>query len=293
MRTLQRLTFLFLQSLQKQFYGFKEKKFVSSLGNLYYLDNKNDKKPAVILIHGFSDIPENLIRSTHYLKKDYRVILPALKGFDKEGVKEDEQYSLEGYADQIVELTEKLGIKSFIVGGNSLGGATALKIYAKYPKKVQELIIMDSAGFEFNGIETITTKVKEGQPNPFLIENENQFDSFMKQLFYQTPKELNALKKIFLEKYTSKRRAYEYLAEQLFLENQDEKFIIAPNEIKVPSLIVWGEHDQFFPVSLAKRLYEEIPESKLAIIEHSGHLPHIERPFALAKILKDFLDQRS
>lgn len=279
---------LLTKTLKKSF-NYEEEVYHSNVGKLFYLHHKQSYKPTLVLIHGFSDIPENLIRSTFFLRNKFNIILPALKGFDQEGVNPHINYSLDLYADQILSLIESLGIKKFVVGGNSLGGATAVKIYEKAPEKIQKLILMDSAGFEYNDVDSVFKKIKSGQSNPFLINNKKDFNNLFDQLFYRIPKETYPVKNYFFKKYKYSKDDYIKLTEKLFVGHEDRNFIVHPENIKTKTLIVWGEHDGFFPSEVAKLIHDQVPHSTLELIPKVGHLPHIEKPLKLAKILRNFL----
>jgi pimeloyl-ACP methyl ester carboxylesterase len=58
---------------------------------------------------------------------------------------------------------------------------------------------------------------------------------------------------------------------------------------EVPTLIVWGDHDQVIPVSHAHIAHELMPGSRLEIVENAGHFLPFERPEVLDRILRDFL----
>jgi pimeloyl-ACP methyl ester carboxylesterase len=58
---------------------------------------------------------------------------------------------------------------------------------------------------------------------------------------------------------------------------------------EVPTLIVWGDHDQVIPVSHAHIAHELIPGSRLEIVENAGHFLPFERPELLDRVLRDFL----
>ena len=61
------------------------------------------------------------------------------------------------------------------------------------------------------------------------------------------------------------------------------------SEIDVPTLLVVGDADLPELRSLAERLAQELPEARLATIEGAGHLPSLERPDELNRLLLDFL----
>lgn len=57
----------------------------------------------------------------------------------------------------------------------------------------------------------------------------------------------------------------------------------------LPTMIVWGERDEIIPVAHAHTAHEAIPNSRLVIIEATGHFPHVEAPERFLDVLREFL----
>ena len=123
-----------------------EKKFMAlSKEQIAYLDEGQGE--VVVMVHG------NMSSSIHYeplisrIKDQYRCIAVDLRGFG------DSSYNnrfdtLEELADDVVELTDKLGIDKFLLIGWSNGGGVGLKICAKYPEKVKKFFDIEGAGYK-------------------------------------------------------------------------------------------------------------------------------------------------
>jgi pimeloyl-ACP methyl ester carboxylesterase len=78
-------------------------------------------------------------------------------------------------------------------------------------------------------------------------------------------------------------------AHQVFPRNVD--WIISNyKNIKIPVLLIWGDHDHIIPLSIGQRLSKDIPNSKLVIVPECGHIPQEEKPKETAKIISDFLN---
>jgi 3-oxoadipate enol-lactonase len=60
-------------------------------------------------------------------------------------------------------------------------------------------------------------------------------------------------------------------------------------ELDVPALLVVGDADRPELVSLAERLVRELPDARLETIGGAGHLPSLERPHELNRLLLGFL----
>jgi len=60
-------------------------------------------------------------------------------------------------------------------------------------------------------------------------------------------------------------------------------------EIGAPTLVVVGSEDLDDIKSIAEKLAAEIPDARLTTIDGAGHLPSLERPDELNRLLLDFL----
>ena len=62
-------------------------------------------------------------------------------------------------------------------------------------------------------------------------------------------------------------------------------------DVKVPTLIVWGEHDSIIPIRDADEFERLIEDSRKVVMKDSGHIPMAERPRTFNDVLVDFLDE--
>jgi len=62
--------------------------------------------------------------------------------------------------------------------------------------------------------------------------------------------------------------------------------------ISQPTLILWGEDDKIIDISNARRLYEDILNSRLVIFKNCGHLPQEEKPHDFVEVVTSFLSDR-
>jgi haloalkane dehalogenase len=61
----------------------------------------------------------------------------------------------------------------------------------------------------------------------------------------------------------------------------------------VPTLILWGEQDEFAPVAGAYRFQKEIPGSELVLIDDAGHFAFEDAPDRCSEAIVAFLDRAS
>jgi pimeloyl-ACP methyl ester carboxylesterase len=63
-------------------------------------------------------------------------------------------------------------------------------------------------------------------------------------------------------------------------------------QITVPTLIVWGDRDQFLPIENAIELYRLIPSAQLAVIPNADHFVTRTRVLLFAELVKEFVLNR-
>jgi pimeloyl-ACP methyl ester carboxylesterase len=62
--------------------------------------------------------------------------------------------------------------------------------------------------------------------------------------------------------------------------------------VRLPTLIIWGEHDPVIPLALGRRLSQDIPGAELRVLPGCGHVPHPEAPGDVARLVREFLAKR-
>jgi pimeloyl-ACP methyl ester carboxylesterase len=59
--------------------------------------------------------------------------------------------------------------------------------------------------------------------------------------------------------------------------------------IKLPTLIVWCDHDRIVPLEVGLKLRRTLPNSTLRLVEDCGHMPQEEQPATTLKLLEGFI----
>ncbi len=67
-----------------------------------------------------------------------------------------------------------------------------------------------------------------------------------------------------------------------------DQAITLPN-IKVPTLLIWGEHDAAVPLRIAQEMNQLIPSSYLQVVPEMGHNAHLENPVLFHGMVRNFI----
>jgi len=245
--------------------------------------------PVLVLLHGFTSSLESWDGLTAALKDEYQIVRFDLPGHGLTGADPQNRYSHKDFVDAVHGLIGALDITKPVLVGNSMGGNTAWRYAATYPNEIDKLVLVDASGFALNGLSD--------EPLPL---------SPMLESYFLKPTKF-AVNYGLKTQYTDVKnipdgRADEILKMMMLPENGEAfveiyKVFTLPDpteklaNITVPTLIIWGEKDNVVPPSHAKLFDAVLPNSQIAIIENSGHVPHEEKPQETAKIITTFLNQ--
>jgi pimeloyl-ACP methyl ester carboxylesterase len=62
---------------------------------------------------------------------------------------------------------------------------------------------------------------------------------------------------------------------------------LLPN-IRVPTLLVWGDADARSPMTVARQIHDAMPDARLVVISGAGHVSNLEQPAQFNAVVRDF-----
>jgi len=130
-------------------YGNSESRYMDVAGaRIHYRDEGPRDGPAVLLIHANFASLLGWEPWVDALKDKYRVVRFDMTSHGLTGPDPTGDYTLE----RTMELTEKfvdqVGLQNFSVGGTSLGGTVSVLYTAKYPERINSLILLSPGSIE-------------------------------------------------------------------------------------------------------------------------------------------------
>ena len=103
--------------------------------------------PTLVMIHGFSASTRDWDDWIRILKPRYRIISLDLPGHGLTSAPAGYKASIDGYADLVDAVTARLGVRKFVIIGNSMGGGTAWDFALRHPDRLDGLVLVDAAGW--------------------------------------------------------------------------------------------------------------------------------------------------
>ncbi|MCX7859277.1 MAG: alpha/beta fold hydrolase [Chloroflexus sp.] len=243
--------------------------------------------PAVLLLHGFAGSCADWEPTVAWLADHgYRALAVDALGFGRSEKPANAPYGLELQSDLYAALLAALGIERAAFVAHSMGGKYALATAIRHPQRVARLALVATDGF----VEPSPLTIMGGWPVLgetilWLSAHPAVVRAFLSAAFHNPEPHVNAE---LIERGreaisgAANRRALtalsrRYAATDLTLTGLRSRL----NEIRAPTLLIWGAQDRVFSLQHAETARREIPGAQLVVIPQCGHFPHIEavRPF--------------
>jgi len=253
-----------------------------------YLEGGPDDGEALLLIHGYGGDKDNWAMFAPDIVKKYRLIAPDLPGFGENFKDPDRDYDMVTQAARIRDFLDALGIDKCHIGGNSMGGLVALHFALDFPERLRSLTLYNNAGVVGEGKSRLQKEVRDGS-NPLGISSADDVKRLMAYVAYKPIKVPGQFRKIFYEDFAMHRDVLDKIFFDLAEETTERPLNDKLGNIHVPTLIIWGRHDQLIDVSCVDVLDKGIADSEAVILEDVGHLPMIEKPKITAQHQLAFL----
>jgi pimeloyl-ACP methyl ester carboxylesterase len=272
--------------------------------NIFYREAGPKDAPTLILLHGYpssSFMFRNLIND---LSDNYHLIAPDYPGFGKsqQPAVADFDYTFDNYALIIEELLSKLNVDKYSLYLMDYGAPLGYRIAAKYPEKIDTLIIQNGCAYE-EGLDTFWEPIKAYWHDRSNKEAEDILRSFFHpdglkwQYTHGVPDttvispdnwemDLRHLKRpgnaqIQLDLiYDYRTNPPKYPEWQQYFQDHNPEM-----------LIVYGKNDYIFPASVAEAYKKDVKNLECHLFD-TGHFALESHGVQIAAMIINYLDRK-
>jgi 3-oxoadipate enol-lactonase len=241
--------------------------------------------PPLILLHALGTDLRVWDEVARLLSADCWVIRGDLRGHGRSPLG-PAGANLNDFADDVASLLVRLGIKRAVFGGVSLGGLVALAVARRYPAGVSGLVTC-SASARIGSHESWTQRME-------LVSTHGMERAAKLILPRWFAPDFAAHSPAICETLRGRlaRTSLDgYLAACQVLRDADLRREL--DTIKVPTLVIAGEHDLATPPESLRAFAAALPKGRFAGVAGAGHLPPVEKPDAVAGLIRQFMEEIS
>jgi pimeloyl-ACP methyl ester carboxylesterase len=234
----------------------------------------------LVLVHGFLGSSDMWKPQINYLKKKYRVITPDLPGFGKSN-KAQPRNNINEIAKIILKCLKEKNIKNFFLLGHSMGGMIVQEMVKLEGEKIIKLIcygtgpVGDIPG-RFESMDESRKKLKKDGLK--ITAHRIAKTWFVKE---------DRSKYFYLCKNAGKATSIKAVENSLIAMKTWNGLKNLKN-IKISTLIIWGDKDKAYNFNQVYTLNRNIPNSNLKIFKGCSHNVHLEEPDKFNLSITDF-----
>ena len=252
--------------------------------------------PPVLLIHGFGTNSFTWRHVAPDLARDHKVIAVDLKGFGRSDKPFDERYAASDQAELLTQLILDRDLRNLTVVGHSYGGGIALLLAleaeARLKGRITKLVLLDTIAYPqdipvfFKLLDTPVVSQLGVRMAPPAV----QIQMALRIAYFDNskigPDEIDAYAAPM--KTAAGKHALIHSARQI-MPPDVEQIAARYATIRLPTLILWCDHDRIVPVGVGLKLKREMPNATFRLIDECGHMPQEEQPEATMLQIRHFL----
>lgn len=247
----------------------------------------------LLLLHGLVGSANNWQRNISFLAQDASVYAIDLFNMGKSDRVPGLDAGLEATADRIAAFMDELGLDEADIGAHSHGGAVAMMLAARHPRRVRSLILFAPA-------------------NPFcdlgkqlIYFYQTRFGCWFARQIPHLPRMLKAtaLSRMYGDPSRVADGALEgYIAGLHVPGTIDHVLQIVRRwsadmnllrsvlaKLSKPTLLIWGDRDRAVGLSSGRQLEQMLPQSSFVVIHGAGHIAFEEMPELCNQTMRDWL----
>jgi len=247
----------------------------------------NSKNQSIIFIHGFPYDHTMWKEQIDVLSEKYFCVAYDIRGLGESAVG-DGQYTMESFVDDLEFVIDELKLNKPVLCGLSMGGYISFRALERMEEKFYAVVLCDTRSEADNNEGKLKRaaaikKINTEGLDPFTKD-------FITNCFGDDYKQHN---KDEFEKRISKSSSFDPVGVKGSLlamlgRNDTTDYL---SNIKIPTLVICGEHDVLTPPSVMQPMAEKINGAEFVVIKNSGHMSPIENPKEFNEAIKKFLEK--
>lgn len=249
--------------------------------NIYY-NIYGSGSTVILFLHGWGcsgNVFDPIIKQ---LESNYTCIVVDFNGHGK-SVETSRPFTVVDFADVIYSLIVSLKLSNINIVAHSFGARIAIWLASHHNDLFNRIIITGGAGI----VEK--NKAKKNLKT-YLYKLKKSFFNFIAKISIFKNFALNMQEKL-IQKYGSEDyKKLSPLMRKTFVSIVNTDLTQFLSKITSPTLLVWGDKDTETPLSYAKIMNENIPDSAIIIFDGLGHFAFLEDYYRFTKILEKFFE---
>ncbi|MGH2761696.1 MAG: alpha/beta fold hydrolase [Thermoleophilaceae bacterium] len=244
----------------------------------------------IVLLHGWTMSHLVWDRLVPELAGSHSVVLPDLRGHG-DSDKPLGPYDVDRQARDVAALLDRLGLGDVTLVGWSFGGTTAIRTASRYGERLAQLVLVNAAGPKYLAGDGFPHGHSEETLADWLRQEREETAAFRRFCMASMPR--RAYDGLFTDwLWQQSMRTPSWAAAPMLEAYARADLRDELSEIRVPTLVLHGVHDEFCAIEAARCLAARVERAELVEFSESGHSPQWEENRGFMRELNTFLAGR-
>ena len=244
----------------------------------------------MLFAHGFGCDQNMWQYVLPYLEPDHRCVLVDYVGFgqsDAEAYDSSRYDSLEGYAQQVIEVCGALDLQDVVFVGHSVSGVIGMLAAIERPELFSRLVLVCPSPRYINDLPEYRGGFEREEIEHLLDVMDKNYIGWARSFAPQVVQvdqqdKVQEMEDAFCS--TDPTIAREFAEVTFLSDNRDD---VA--RVPVPTLAIQCRDDALVPDDVCRFLNETLPLGRVAELDATGHCPHMTCPEETATVIRDYL----
>jgi pimeloyl-ACP methyl ester carboxylesterase len=264
--------------------------FLNFRGRKIYVE-EHGSGPPVLLLHGFAASSYSFHKLVPLLAGRFRVVSVDYYGFGyTERPKTTDAFGVDAQLELIRHVMKAKRMESATVLGQSYGGTLAL-LLAQSDAALVERLVLISAVTEFGEppawVRSPLLRWAGYPATRLLLSSPKRFRELQRRAYHREGVLTAEVAEAYRERLLIEGLEVTYCAFTTAMASGEQPALDVPG-VKIPVLVMAGQHDRIVPPESAQRLVTALPNARLLMLEESGHSAPEEEPETVAKAIWEF-----
>jgi abhydrolase domain-containing protein 6 len=229
----------------------------------------------LLLIHGFGANKDHWTMIAPFLTAHFQVYALDLPGCGDSTRRQEAHYGTEAQLARLEHFAAAVGLSTFHLGGNSMGGYLAAMYAARHHEQISSLWLLAPAGALSAEPSEVLQLIDNGE-NPLVTATMAEFERLADLCFTVAPSIPSQFKRVLFARARDEAGFNEKMFAEMFTDVVSLEEAIAGLETR--SLIVWGDGDRILHRSGLEIIHGLLANAQSVLMPRMGHVPMIERP---------------
>ncbi|WP_033069883.1 3-oxoadipate enol-lactonase [Thalassospira australica] len=253
--------------------------------HIHYSQSGSKKGPALVFANSLGTdlrIWDDVVSA---LSSRFNIVTYDKRGHGLSGIG-DAPFDVSLHANDLIGLLDFLGLNEVILCGLSVGGLIAQKVTELVPGRVRGLILCDTAA-KLGDYEGWNTRIEAIKADGIA----SMGDAIMERWLSPTFRAERPLETAMYRDMLVRTTAEGYIGTCIALRDGDLRDVAG--KIAVPTLCICGSEDLATPPDVVRETASMIPNAEFELIDGVGHLPCIEAPELLTRLIDRFTKEKN